>query len=79
MTAKERNTKEGYQGSQETPFLIKDGGEVLGVRKIMMRHVKTWILLATTERAMIPTGKDPIANMVYRPRLDSSFRKSNLL
>ena len=49
------------------------------VRKIMMRCVKTWILLATTERAMIPTGKDPIANMVYRPRLDSSFRKSNLL
>ena len=33
MTAKEGNTKEGYQGSQETPFLIKDGGE-LGILRV---------------------------------------------
>ena len=80
MTEKEGDTKKGYQCSQESPFLWF--GERLreNIKKTPSgkSRVTTCTLLARTDRATMPTGKEPIANVMYRPRLHISFQNETL-
>ena len=79
MTEKEGDTKKGYQCSQESPFLkVKDGEEISKRPQVVLSRVTTCTLLARTDRATMPTGKEPIANVMYRPRLHISFQNETL-